>query len=74
MVLTIGQGCFLGILAYRFSCGIGGPQGCEIIIIYNDIVTRIEKGLIRWFGHIERMRDRNASKRYNNCLFIEYAL
>ena len=28
----------------------------------DDIVTRIEKGMLRWFGHLERMNERRITK------------
>lgn len=29
-----------------------------------DVVTNIEKGMMRWFGHIERMDEARMIKRY----------
>jgi hypothetical protein len=29
------------------------------------IVTNIEKGMLRWFGHVERMYERRLTKRVN---------
>jgi hypothetical protein len=28
-----------------------------------DSITRIEKGMLRWFGHVERMDERRLTKR-----------
>lgn len=36
----------------RGKCGMDG-----------DIVTKIEKGMLRWFGHVERMDERRLTKR-----------
>ncbi|CAG9133071.1 unnamed protein product [Plutella xylostella] len=40
-----------------------------------DVVTRVEKGMLRWFGHVERMNDERVTKeiyraklRYQKCL------
>jgi hypothetical protein len=29
----------------------------------DDVVTRIERGMFRWFGHVERMSDERMTKK-----------
>jgi hypothetical protein len=29
----------------------------------DDVVTRIERGMLRWFGHFERMNDERMTKK-----------
>ncbi|CAH0597853.1 unnamed protein product [Chrysodeixis includens] len=35
--------------------------------VKEDIVTRIEKGMLKWFGHVERMNKRRLTKQIYEC-------
>jgi hypothetical protein len=34
----------------------------EECVVKEDIVTKIEKNMLRWFGHLERMDERRLTK------------
>ena len=52
----------------RSACGITIADRIRNTIIRDkcglkeDVVTRIEKGMLRWFGHLERMNERRLTK------------
>jgi hypothetical protein len=31
-------------------------------VVKEDVVTKIEKNILRWFGHVERMDERRLTK------------
>ncbi|CAD0206332.1 unnamed protein product [Chrysodeixis includens] len=35
--------------------------------VHKDVVTRIEKGMLKWFGHVERMNERRLTKQIYEC-------
>ena len=55
--------------ALRSMCGVTLKDRVRNSVIRErcglkeDIMTRIEKGVLRWFGHVERMDDRRLTKK-----------
>jgi hypothetical protein len=39
--------------------------------VKKDVVTKIEKNMLRWFGHIERMDERRLTKEIYKVVMLE---
>ncbi|GBP79061.1 hypothetical protein EVAR_58729_1 [Eumeta japonica] len=52
----------------RSTCGVFRKDKCrkgdvrERCVLKEDAVTTVEKGMLRWFGHLERMNERRIMK------------
>ncbi|GBP70680.1 hypothetical protein EVAR_88855_1 [Eumeta japonica] len=60
----------------RSMCGVSRKDRCrnsdvrERCGLKEDVVTRVERGMLRWFGHLERMNESRLTKqiyRANVC-------